>query len=575
MLLSALTPASAALASHAALGQTLALPTAYTPSTTAIANNVVLTALLGLLPLVTFFVLMGVFKVKTHWCAIIALVVAALVAVVGFGMPIGLVGLSATQGAMMGLIPICYIVVAAVWLYNLTETSGRSADLKAIFNTIGKGDQRVQALIVAFSFCGLLEGLAGFGAPVAISGAMLLALGVKPLKAAAAVVVGNSVNVGFGAMAIPVTTAARLGGVDDVELATNMGHISWIICLLLPFLVVFLLDGLRGVRQLWPVTLVAGLGTAMGHFFTPSISYALTAVVGSLLSLAFSYLFLLMWTPKTPEEYRTSVDEASKPDGQRIGLALLPYVLVVVIIAVTKLWGIGINLAETFSATDVAIRWPGLHGEILTATGEVSSSPIYTLQTLSNPGTWIILTALIVSFVYAKNSSGGLYETTLREMFMVLPRTIYTLRWSLLTIVTVMALAYVMNFSGQTTAIGAALAATGAAFAFLSPFLGWLGTGVAGSATSAGALFANLQATAAEGAGIDPRILLAANTVGAGFGKIISPQNLAVIAGAVEAPGSDADILKKVMPFSLGLVTLLGVLVLLASLGVFGPLMVS
>ena len=153
----------------------------------------------------------------------------------------------------MGLLPIIYIIVAAVWLYNLTETSGRSQDLKAVFNTIGKGDQRAQALIVAFCFCGLLEGLAGFGAPVAISGAMLLTLGVRPLRAAAATVVGNSVNVGFGAMAIPVTTAARLGGVDPVEMATDTGHLSWVLALAVPFLVLLILDGVRGLRQLWPV----------------------------------------------------------------------------------------------------------------------------------------------------------------------------------------------------------------------------------------------------------------------------------------------------------------------------------
>ncbi|WP_172119451.1 L-lactate permease [Actinomyces faecalis] len=553
----------------------LLAPAAFTPSTTAVGGSVVLTALIGLVPLLVFFTLMGIFKVATHWCALISLAVACLIAVLAFRMPVGMTLLSASQGAAMGLLPIIYIIVAAVWLYNLTETSGRSQDLKAVFNTIGKGDQRAQALIVAFSFCGLLEGLAGFGAPVAISGAMLLTLGVHPLRAAAATVVANSVNVGFGAMAIPVTTAARLGGVDPVETAIDMGHISWVLALAVPFLVLLILDGARGLRQLWPLALVAGGAAAVGHFFTPSVSYELTAVVASLLGLVACYFFLLVWSPTTPQELRTHVEDSDRPDRQRVFLALLPYVLVVVIIAVTKLWKIGVDLSATLSSADVAIRWPGLYGHLLTESGEVSRSPVYTLQILSNPGTWIFVTAAIVAVVYGRFSSGGRYATSVGEMFMVLPRTIYSLRLSVLTIVTVMSLAYVMNFSGQTTAIGAALAATGAAFAFLSPFLGWIGTAVAGSATSAGALFANLQSTAAAGAGIDPRILLAANTIGGGLGKIVSPQNLAIAAGAVDAPGTDAEILKKVAPYSLGLVITLGLLVLAASQGFFGPLMVG
>ena len=187
-----------------ALSPPLALPGAsFTPSTTAVGGNVFLTAAVGLLPLVAFFVLMGVFKVKTHWCALISLAASGLIAVLAFGMPAPMAVLSGAQGLAMGFVPIIYIIIAAVWLYNLTETSGRSQDLKAVFNTIGKGDQRAQALIVAFCFCGLLEGLAGFGAPVAITGAMLVTLGLPPVRAAIATIVDNAINVGFGAMAIP------------------------------------------------------------------------------------------------------------------------------------------------------------------------------------------------------------------------------------------------------------------------------------------------------------------------------------------------------------------------------------
>ena len=556
-----------------ALSPSLALPGAsFTPSTTAVGGSVFLTAAVGLLPLVVFFVLMGVFKVKTHWCALISLAASGLIAVLAFNMPAPMAVLSGAQGLAMGFVPIIYIIIAAVWLYNLTETSGRSQDLKAVFNTIGKGDQRAQTLIVAFCFCGLLEGLAGFGAPVAITGAMLVTLGLPPVRAAIATIVGNAINVGFGAMAIPVTTAASLGGAGPVEVAADMGRLTWILCLFIPVLLLLILDGARGVRQLWPLALVAGGAAALGHFLTPGASYELTAVVASLLGLTACFVFLLVWTPATPEEHRTEVAAADRPDGGRVALALLPYVLVVVIIAVTKLWRIGFDLSTLLSGTDIKIRWPGVYGSLLNAEGRASASAVYTLQTLSNPGTWIFLTAAIVAVVYGLVSSGGRFPASVGAMFAVLPRTVHALRWSILTIATVMALAYVMNFSGQTTAVGAALATTGAAFAFLSPVLGWIGTAVAGSATSAGALFANLQATAAAGAHLDPRLLLAANTIGGGLGKIVSPQNLAIAATAVDAEGADAEILRRAAPFSIGLLLALCALVLAASQGLLGPL---
>ena len=544
----------------------------FTPSTTAVGGSVLLTAAVGLLPLIAFFVLMGVFKVKTHWCALISLAASALIAVLVFGMPAPMAVLSGAQGLAMGFVPIIYIIIAAVWLYNLTETSGRSQDLKAVFNTIGRGDQRAQALIVAFCFCGLLEGLAGFGAPVAITGAMLVTLGLPPVRAAIATIVGNAINVGFGAMAIPVTTAASLGGAEPVEVAADMGRLTWILCLFIPALLLLILDGARGVRQLWPLALVAGGAAALGHFLTPGASYELTAVVASLLGLTACFVFLLVWTPTTPAEHRTEVAAADRPDGGRVALALLPYVLVVVIIAVTKLWRIGLDLSKALSGTDIKIQWPGVYGALLDAEGRASASAVYNLQTLSNPGTWIFLTAAVVAVVYGLVSSGGRFPASVGAMFAVLPRTVHALRWSILTIATVMALAYVMNFSGQTTAVGAALATTGAAFAFLSPVLGWIGTAVAGSATSAGALFANLQATAAAGAHLDPRLLLAANTIGGGLGKIVSPQNLAIAATAVDAEGSDAEILRRAAPFSIGLLLVLGALVLAASQGWLGAL---
>ena len=327
--------------------------TSFTPSTTAIGANVFLTALAGILPLLLFFVLLGAFKVKTHWCALISLVAALLIAVFGYKMQLSMSLLAAGQGIVFALIPIIYIIIAAVWLYNLTEVSGRSKDMRAVFNTIGKGDIRVQALIIAFSFCGLLEGLAGFGAPVAIVAAMLVSLGLPPVKAAVVTIVGNAINVGFGAMAIPTTTAGRLGGQNPLVVAANMGHLSWIFACFIPLLLLWILDGGRGVAQLWPIALISGVATAAGHFFTSEFSYELTAVLASLLGLAASYIFLLVWTPKTPDDYRSESTQEDRPNASRITLALLPYVLVVVVIAITKLWKIGVDIDAIFKSTDM------------------------------------------------------------------------------------------------------------------------------------------------------------------------------------------------------------------------------
>ena len=543
---------------------------AYTPSTTAVGSSLALTALLGLLPLVVFFVLLGVFKVKTHVCAIISLAAALAVAIFAFGMPVDLALLSATQGAAFGLFPIVYIVIMAVWLYNLTEKTGRSEDVRRVFAAVGKGDVRVQALLIGFCFCGLMEGLAGFGAPVAISCAMLLALGVPAIKAALATMVGNALNVCFGAMAIPVTTAAKLGSSSADAVGATQGRITPLFLYWIPVLLLGILDGKRGMKQAWPAALVAGVTMGLGHIVAANfLSYELTAVFASLLSFASVTLLLRVWRPRTPEE-QLSETSSEKLSGSRVALGLLPYWLVVVIFAVAKLWTAGIDVPKALESTDVAFGWPRLDGQLLGADGQAVKATQFTFSWLSSPGTMLLLTGLIVAVVYGKNSSGGKHPFSFGKGMATLWKTVIDLKLAILTITVVMALAYVMNFSGQTVAIGTWLAAAGGAFAFLSPILGWVGTAVTGSATSAGALFANLQSTAGAKAGISTQLLLAANEIGGGIGKIASPQNLAIAATAIKEPGSESTLLRKAAPYSIAFIALLGMIVVLASSGTLG-----
>lgn len=538
----------------------------FIPSASAVADSVFLTAAIGLVPLVAFFVLLGVFKLATHWCALGALAISALSAVVFFGMPASLVGLSALQGLTFGIAPILYIVVAAVWLYNLSVASGWANDVRTVFSALGRGDQRVQALLVAFSFGALLEGLAGFGAPVAIVGAMLVMLGLPPLKAAMVTMVGNALSVGFGAMGIPTTTAGRLADSTGTDVALIASALTPWIAILVPFLILGILDGSRGIRQLWHVAFAQGLTMGLGHFFTVRVlTYELAAVLAGLFSFIVAVGVVRM-VHIAPVAQWQSKEVLSLPPMRNIILGFLPYLLVVVVFGVAKLWRIGIDIPALLASTEIAIEWPGLYGRLGTANGEVSQAAVYNLQWLSSPGTLIVVTVLIVAAVYSAVSTPE-RQMTMGRAFGVFGETLRQLSWSLVTIALVMALAYVMNFSGQTTAIGTALATTGSVFAFLSPLLGWVGTAVTGSATSSNALFANLQASAAHGVGVDPNVFVAANNVGGGIGKIVSSQNLAIAATAVGGQTSEAEILRKVAPWSVGLILFLGVLTTLASLG--------
>ncbi|MCI1984685.1 MAG: L-lactate permease [Bifidobacteriaceae bacterium] len=546
----------------------------FIPTATAVGGSVLISALIALIPLVLFFVLLGAFKTPTHWCAVISLVAAIAIAVFGFHMPWDMSLNTSLQGAVFGVFPILYIVIMAVWLYNLTETSGRSHDVQAIFSAVGRGDKRVQAILIGFCFCGLMEGLAGFGAPVAISCAMLLAIGVTPLKAGLAAMVGNGITVGFGAMAIPVTTVARLGGnASATAVGATMGRISPFIALWVPALILVIVDGKRGVRQVWPAALAAGTGMALGYFLGANyISYELAAVLASLMSLLFVVILMRFWQPKETPEDQASAPNTEKISASRGFLGLFPYLLVVVILAVTKLVK---PLAAWLASFDITFGWPGLDGRLLDGAGKVSTSTQFSLNWASSPGTMLLLTGIIVAIVYGATGHSEKYSYSFGKGIATLGKTIYNLRITILTIAVIMALAYVMNFSGQTNAIGTALAATGGAFAFLSPVLGWIGTAVTGSATSSAALFGNLQATAAQTAGIHPHLLLGVNEIGGGLGKIVSPQNLTIAAGAIKEPGSESKLLIGGAKYSLIMLVVLSIITVLASTGVFGWIIVS
>lgn len=541
----------------------------YTPNNHVVGGNLALTALVGVLPLLAFFVFLMVLKWKAHWSAIGAAVVALLLAVLAYSMPADLAVLSLTQGIAFGVFPIVFIIWMAVWIYDLTVKSGRFEDMRIIFSKIGRGDMRVQAMLIGFAFGGLLEALAGFGAPVAIVASMLLAIGMKPMKAVLVTFVANAAPVAFGAMAIPVTTSAGLSNQPADLVASMAGRQVSVLAFVVPFVLLLIMDGRRGVRQCWPMALVLGTCFGGGQFLASNyFTYELTDVVACLLSLVVGIAFLRVWGPTTPQE-QASVNEHSGTalTAPRAALALFPYVFIVVVFAITSLVK---PLNDFLNSPTVKIPWPGLDGNLLTVSGEASTSTVFNFNWLSNPGTILFFCGVVTVIVYTVCTSSGAYPLGLKAGFTELFVGLNRMKMSYVTIAAVMGLAYVMNFSGQTAAIGALLAATGSFFPLLAPILGWLGTAVTGSATSSNALFAQMQATTAETINAAPHLLVAANSAGAVLGKMISPQTVALAAAAVRQEGSESAITARAAKYSLGLLVFICVLVYLQSTSVLG-----
>ncbi len=393
----------------------------------------------------------------------------------------------------------------------------------------------------------------------------------EPLKTATVVLIANTAPVAFGAIAIPITTAGALTGLDAAHIGAVVGHQAPFFALMVPFILLFIIDGTRGLKEAWPAALAIGGSFAVAQWWSATFfSYELTDVVASLVGLGAAVILLRFWRPKGADEVRTRLGVDKPPPAEaltpvRVWMALLPYILVVVVFGIAKLWRLGVNIPAALTSTDVKIPWPGLDGRLLTSAGEPVTSTIYNFQWLSSPGTLLLISGLLVAIIYSVFNGGGRFPLAMGNALAEIGRSFWKMRFSALTIVSVLSLAYVMNFSGQTISIGTWVAGLGAIFAFLSPVLGWLGTAVTGSDTSANALFSNLQKTAALETGLDPYLMTAANTSGGVVGKMISPQSLAIAATAVNMEGKESEIFRSVIGWSLGLLLLLCTLVFLQS----------
>ena len=520
----------------------------FTAVTDAVGGSLALSALVATIPLLTFFIMLLVVKARAHWSALVALAASILVASFGFTMPFDLAGLSALRGAIYGLV-ICWVILGAIWFYQITVLSGRFEDLRRTF------------------------ALAGFGAPVAITATMILALGVKPLKAAITVLLANTAPVAFGAVAVPIVTAGDVGGKDPHVIATIVGHQAPFLAMFVPVILLFILDGMKGVKDAWLPAFVIGISFGIAQWITAATpAYNLTDVVACIVSMGAAVLFLRFWKPRGVEGVReryglpSQVEEKEALPAVRVWMALLPYLIVVAIFGLVNL---NAGLKAWLKTVAIKINIPALSSRLVTKDGTPVKDAPYTFTWLSNPGTLLIISGLIVAVVYFFFNEKGRYGFKFPAVFAEFGSVIYRMRWTILTIASVLALAYVMNFSGQTVAMGTFLAGLGTIYAVLAPVLGWIGTAVTGSDTSANALFSKLQVSAAENlqhagvSGATPELMLAANTTGGVVGKMISPQSLAIAATSVDMEGKESDILKAVVPWSFAMLVVVCLLVFL------------
>ncbi|MDQ6819454.1 MAG: L-lactate permease [Actinomycetota bacterium] len=540
-----------------------------------VSHSLGLTSIFAVLPLVVLFVLLGVVKMKAQWASLIALAVAIVVALTVYSMPVGQAGDAAIEGAVFGLWPIMWIVVNALWLFNMSEATGYFAVLKRAFGAISD-DERVQVVVIAFCFGALLEALAGFGTPVAICGVMLVGLGLSPIRAASVALVADTAPVAFGAIAIPITTLAQVTGLPIHHLSQMVGRQTPFLALLIPFVLVFMTDGRRGLREAWPAALMAGLTFAIVQFAVSNyVSTQLTDILAALASTGALVALMQVWSPRSPEsetpaiggrpaiaggstsdpgfERRKRADEGGPLRRNDLILAFAPYLIIILALGITSLHGITLQLDKATSA----FKWPGLN--VLSAKGKVPTSETFKLNWLTAAGTWLFVSGVLTALVLRVRPALAVR---------IYGRTLAQVKWAILTVSAVLALAYVMNLSGQTATLGTWAAGAGGFFAFISPLIGWFGTAVTGSDTSSNSLFGALQVAAAHKSGLSPTLLAASNSSGGVLAKMVSPQNLAIGAAAVGLGGKEGEIFRRVIGWSVVLVLLMAVLALLQS----GPL---
>ena len=529
-------------------------------------GNIWISAAVALIPIIFFFLALAVFRMKGYVAGLITVVLTILVALFAYKMPFTMAMAATGYGFLYGLWPIAWIIIMSVFLYKISVKTGQFDVIRASVLSI-TNDHRLLVILIGFSFGAFLEGAAGFGAPVAITAALLAGLGLNPLYAAGLCLIANTAPVAFGAMGIPITVAGQVTGIDPHKIGQMAGHQLPFLSLFVPFFIVFLMDGFKGIRQTWPALLVAGSSFAITQFITATfLGPELPDITSALVSLISLALFLKVWQPK--ETYQsgqansevaatTTVASMPKLTFGKVVKAWSPFIVLTVMVVIWSQSFFKALFAPGGALESLVFKFeiPGLHNLVMKAEPIVNKPTPYEailkFDVLSATGTAILIACIISMFILKMN---------VKDAAVTFKETLSELKMPILSIGFVLGFAFIANYSGLSSTLALALAGTGGLFPFFSPFLGWIGVFLTGSDTSANALFSNLQAITAQQVGVSEVLLVAANTTGGVTGKMISPQSIAIACAAVGLAGKESDLFRFTVKHSLFFVIIVGIM---------------
>ncbi|UXN06740.1 L-lactate permease [Bartonella sp. HY761] len=522
-------------------------------------GNLWVSSIIAAIPILFFFIALTMLRMKGYLAGTITVLLTFLIAIIVYKMPISAALASGVYGFFYGLWPIAWIIVGAVFLYKISVATGQFDIIRNSILGITP-DQRIQLLLVGFAFGAFLEGAAGFGAPVAITAALLVGLGFRPLYAAGLCLIANTAPVAFGAMGIPIIVAGQVSNIDPFLIGQMAGRQLPLLSILVPFWLILIMDGWRGVRETWPAILVAGGSFAVVQYLTANfIGPELPDITAAIATLIILPVFLRFWQPKRIFRFDDAATENETHHftvGQ-IVKAWSPFIILTVFVS---LWSI-VPFKNLFKSGGTLESWvsqlqvPYLHNLVHKTQPIVDPNAplaaIYKFDWFSATGTSILLAAILTIIVLGMKPAKAIatFGTTLKDLAV----PIYSIGM-------VLAFAFLANFSGLSTTLALALSHTGSAFTFFSPFLGWLGVFVTGSDTSSNALFAALQATTAHQIGVSDVLLVAVNTTGGVTGKMISPQSIAIACAAVGLVGKESDLFRFTVKHSLALCAFVGII---------------
>ena len=532
-------------------------------------GNIWLSSLIALIPIIFFFLALAVFRLKGSVAGTITVVLALLVSLFAYQMPSAMAFASMIYGFFYGLWPIAWIIIGAVFLYKVSVKTGQFDIIRSSILSITE-DQRLQMLFVGFAFGTFLEGAAGFGAPVAITAALLVGLGFKPLYAAGLCLIVNTAPVAFGAMGIPIIVAGQVSGVETMEISQMVGRQLPFMVIIVLFWIMAIMDGWRGVKETWPAVIVGGGSFAIAQYLTSNFVGPelpdITAAIAALVSLT---ILLKFWKPK--HIFRFANEDADIQENLaeqmqqkyslgKIAKAWSPFAILTAMVTIWSIKPFKSLFAKDGALQDwvISIKVPYLHQWVQKMPPVVPEikdyDAIYKFDWFSATGTAIIFAA-IISIIFLKMKP--------KQAIVTFAETLNELKVPIYSIGMVLAFAFIANYSGMSATLALALAHTGDAFTFFSPFLGWLGVFLTGSDTSANALFAALQATTAQQIGVPEVLLVAANTSGGVTGKMISPQSIAIACAAVGLVGKESDLFRFTVKHSITFTIMMGIMITL------------